>query len=213
MLEDLCPSDLRREFDRQVDTVLRKGYPALAGLSDEDFVRQVAPVRDLLRVLRPTPEVGRIPFALVVSHELVCRDRAMSRVENRGRHGETSMEPDDLTRFTPIPDLAVPCGPVYLVVDIETGRDTLNVTPDDALGVIVRQGRSPLTIDEGIAVVTHHPDVFSSKQYFSMLGSRCGDRRVTAIWCSSGHPRLGWCWAGNPHTWLGSASCGGRVGG
>ncbi|MGQ0669203.1 MAG: DUF5701 family protein [Actinomycetota bacterium] len=25
-------------------------------------------------------------------------------------------------------------------------------------------------------------------------------------------PRLGWCWAGNPHTWLGSASCGAGVG-
>jgi hypothetical protein len=35
---------------------------------------------------------------------------------------------------------------------------------------------------------------------------------VTAIWISKGAPKLGWCWAGNPHTWLGSASCAKRIG-
>ena len=77
---------------------------------------------------------------------------------------------------------------------------------------ILAAGRLPLTLDEGIAVVTHHPDLLSSGNRFSMLGSRCGDRRVTAIWVSQRRPRLGWCWAGAPHTWLGSASCGSRVG-
>jgi hypothetical protein len=60
-------------------------------------------------------------------------------------------------------------------------------------------------------VVTHHPDLLGSGNRFSMLGSRCGDRRVTAIWVSQRRPRLGWCWAGAPHTWLGSASCASRV--
>jgi hypothetical protein len=43
-----------------------------------------------------------------------------------------------------------------------------------ALQTIVADGRSPLTVDEGIAVATHFPGVLSSKQYFSMLGPRCG---------------------------------------
>jgi len=87
----------------------------------------------------------------------------------------------------------------------------LNVTPDDALESIISKGRSPLTIDEGLALVTQYPEVLESRNAFSILGSRCGDRRVPALWLSKGRPRLGWCWAGNPHSWLGSASCGGRA--
>jgi hypothetical protein len=98
-----------------------------------------------------------------------------------------------------------------VLIDIDTGKDTLDVAPDDAMPTILSAGRSPLTLDEGIALVTHYPDLLVRGNRFSMLGSRCGDRRVTAIWVSQRRPRLGWCWAGAPHTWLGSASCGSRV--
>ena len=88
------------------------------------------------------------------------------------------------------------------------GGATRSVTPDDALGDDQSTaGRSPLTLDEGIALVTHEPEAVAKNERVSLLGSRCGDRRVTAL---SGSPRqtgrsIGWCWAGNPHTWLGSA--------
>ena len=135
----------------------------------------------------------------------------MPLVELAGKPGFTDMEPGDLDRFRPIDGVAVPPGPAYLALDLDTGADTLNVTPDDALETITGQHRSPLTLAEGLALVTHFPELLGSQNCFSMLGSRCGDRRVTAMWISGGRPRLGWCWAGNPHTWLGSAS-GGRVG-
>ncbi len=50
--------------------------------------------------------------------------------------------------------------------------------PDLAITRIRGHGRSPLTIEEGVAVVTHHPDLLRSRNCFSILGSRCGDRRV-----------------------------------
>ena len=59
--------------------------------------------------------------------------------------------------------------------------------------------------------MTHHPEAVDRNDGFSLLASRCGDRRVGALWISKGRPKLGWCWAGNPHTWLGSASCAARV--
>ena len=74
------------------------------------------------------------------------------------------------------------------------------------------RGRSPLTLEEGLAVVTHHPGILREQTCFEMLGSRCGDKRVTGLWVSAKRPRLGWCWGGNPHTWLGMASCAGRLG-
>ena len=92
------------------------------------------------------------------------------------------------------------------------GLDLRNVTPDDALPRILQAGRSPLTLQEGIALVAQRPEAVDRNAGFSLPGSRCGDKRVTAIWISKGAPKLGWCWAGNPHTWLGSASCVERIG-
>lgn len=137
---------------------------------------------------------------------LVTAGPDIARVVLHGRTGFTTMEPDDLARFVPIVD--VPATP-YRILDVDPGEAYLNVTPDDALAAIVAAGRSPLTLEEGLAYVTQFPDVLEEHR-FSLLGSRCGDRRVTAIWVSEKRPRLGWCWAGNPHTWLGSASCAGR---
>lgn len=189
---------VRGEFDRQVETLRRKGYPEAA-------VGHVAQLEDCLAGVAGT-------FVVVVGSALVPRAEAIARVELAGKQGFTTMEPDELERFEPIDGLEIPTAPAYLVTDLDSGRETLNVTPDDALETILRKGRSPLTIDEGIALVTHRPELLRSENCFSMLGSRCGDRRVTALWVSNGRPRLGWCWAGNPHPWLGSASCAGRVG-
>ncbi len=122
------------------------------------------------------------------------------------------MHPVEPDSFEPIERLQIPDGMAYLLADIDTGKGTLNITPNDALKMIEKENRFPLTIDEGVAVITHHPEILRDENCFSLLGSRRGDRRVPALWISKGKPRLGWCWAGNPHTWLGSASCGYRVG-
>ena len=190
------------EFDRQLATLTAKGYPQLTGLTPVAFAKKLEPLRE---------PAGERSFVIALRNS-VPSEKAIELVELRDKTGFTSMESDDLARFEPIDGVELPNAFAYLVLDVETGRDTLNITPDDALETIARAGRSPLTLAEGLALVTHHPEVLKEQNAFSILGSRCGDRRVTAIWVSGGRPRLGWCWAGNPHTWLGSASCAGRVG-
>jgi len=191
------------EFDRQVATLVAKGYPALAGMSEEAFAERFAPLRE---------HAGDDEFVLVVSSELVPAADAIERVERRGKPGFSVLEREDLERFAPIEDVELPPGPAYLLTGVDTGAGTLNVTPNDALESIRGEGRSPLTVDEGIALVTHDPEAVARNGGFSLLASRCGDRRVTALWISESRPKLGWCWAGNPHTWLGSASCAERIG-
>jgi len=197
-------AEVRTEFARQVQTLVRKGYPALAGLDERAFRGELALLEE-----RALGVDGPIPFAIVVPG--VLASRAVPLLDLNGTQGFTTMEPDDLARFVPIDGVELPASRAYLVTDVDAGRATRNVKPDAALETIVHEGRSPLTLGEGIAVVTHFPDLLRTQTCFSLLGSRCGDRRVTAIWLSAGPPRLGWCWAGNPHTWLGSASCAGRV--
>ena len=93
-----------------------------------------------------------------------------------------------------------------------SARATLDVPPAVALPRLTAAGRSPLTVEEGLSVVLQRPEVLREVCCFSLLGSRCGDRRVPALWVKrGGQPRLGWCWEGAPHTWLGSASCAARA--
>ena len=191
------------ELDRQTDVLVSKGYPDLAGMSEQAFRGLVAPLR---------AQVPADPFVLVVSRVLVPAERMIEAVALGGRQGFTTMEPDDLARFEPIAAVSLPEAPVYLIVDPGTGADTLNIRPDDALEQILAAGRTPLTLAEGLAVATQFPGWLRERNCFEMLGSRAGDKRVTGIWVSKGAPRLGWCWGGNPHTWLGMASAAGRIG-
>jgi hypothetical protein len=128
-----------------------------------------------------------------------------------GMPGFAALDPRTSDDFAPLAGLDLPAGP-YLAAGIETGAEYLSVTPEDALRDILARGRSPVTVEEGIAVVTHLPHLLGRNACFSLPGSRGSDQRVPAIWISGGRPRLGWCWDRNPHTWLGSASCAFRIG-
>jgi hypothetical protein len=199
------------ELDRQIQNLHDLGYPALAGIGADDLDDLLRPLRDRLPPGGAADD-GRIPFLLVVKDSLVPTVDAVARWRVGGKAGWTDMDAE-LAGFAPIDGVEVPGGPAYLLVDVDTGRDTLGVRPDDALPKLRAAGRTPLTIDEGVALVTQFPDVFTTHNAFQALGSRAQNKRVPSFWVSKGAPRLGWCWAGNPHTWLGAASAAGRQGG
>ncbi|MGV3724754.1 MAG: DUF5701 family protein [Actinomycetota bacterium] len=198
------------EFDRQVENLLRKGCPRLARLEPRQMAQLLEPLR--ARANAAEAHGGCVPFVIVLKPDLLPVDRLMPLVERKRQTGFSVMPPEDLQRFKPIEGIRLPDSSAYLLTDVDTGVDLLNVTPDEALQRINSEQRSPLTLEEGVALLTHFPEALQKNRCFSLLGSRCGDRRVTALWISQGRPKLGWCWAGNPHTWLGSASCGERVG-
>lgn len=205
---------ITNEFDRQVENLIQKGYPAIAGLNEDEFRIQLQPLKSkaIQFEKRVEDREGYIPYIIVIKSEWVDGEKAIQLVERKNQKGFSVMDAEDIQRFNPIEGIELPTGMAYLAVDIDTGKETRNVTPNEALKMIVNDNRSPLTLEEGIAVITHFPDLLMKNNGFSLLGSRCGDRRVTALWISAGKPKLGWCWAGNPHTWLGSASCSSRVG-
>jgi hypothetical protein len=202
--------DAGAEFDRQVQNLVDKGYPAAAGVSESDLRALVAPLRE--HAVAGEPTRARVPFVLVISPRLVPIPEQIARTELNGNPGFSVFDPEDIGRFDPIEDVTIPPGDAYLVTDVDRGAATLNVAPNKALPHILEQGRSPLTVAEGIAFITQFPASLEKNNCFSLLASRCGDKRVPALWISQKAPKLGWCWAGNPHTWLGSASCAGRTG-
>ncbi|WP_239111688.1 DUF5701 family protein [Phycicoccus sonneratiae] len=206
-------------LDEQVATLVRLGYPALAGDSENAFRARVAPLRDLAAGLGDLPPTahGRTPLVLVVTREVVDPERTVPllRLAPRGtrpgildrNHGEAGLSP-----YRPIEAVALPRPDAYLLLDVDRGEEFCGVRPEEALPVVLGRGRTPLTIEEGIATVTHAPALLEKNRCFMLSGSRRGDRRVPALWISERAPKLGWCWDGNPHTWLGVASAGSRLG-
>jgi hypothetical protein len=198
------------EFDRQAARLLAGEYAELAGLSERAFGALLAPLRPLAAA-RPPSAGGRFSFVIVVRQERVSADEAITRVVHGADQGFTTMGREELARFKPAEGLAVPEAAAYLALDVDAGGALRGVAPEEAVARITALGRSPLTLEEGLALATHHPEVLKPANGFQMAGSRCGDRRVTGIWLSAQRPRLGWCWAGAPHSWLGAASCAGRL--
>ena len=187
-------------FDEQAEALLRR------------LVDNEAELRAALEAARPGDPVER--SVLVPSRQVVSVAAAAAQIERRGRSVVLGqMTPDHLETFVPIDAVHLPDAPAYLAVDVDLGAGSRNVRPEDALYAILDAQRSPLTLEEGIALVLQQPEVIERNWGFSMAGSRRGDQRVPAFWISEGRPKLGWCWDRNPHTWLGTASCARRLAG
>ncbi len=206
----------QEEFDRQVQNLLIKGYPKLANFTEEEFKKLLEPLRDKVSEIDATAvdlEKGHMPFVIVIKSDLIPAEKLMSIVEKGGKEGITKLYPHSSEDFEIINDIKIPEGNAYLMLDIDRGKENINLAPRDAMEIIQKDNRSPLTIDEGIAIVTQFPEFLIKNNCFSLLASRHpGDQRVPAIWINANkNPNLGWCWEGNPHTWLGSASCIKRV--
>jgi len=209
-------NDTEAEFIRQVNNLIDKGYPKLAGLSERMFRTKLMPLKTAVRKVKnakPDLEKGTLPFVLVIKSDWIPSDKMMKKVERAGKKGVVAMQPCRPDQFSAIESISIPEGQAYIIAGIDRGRKSLNVRPEDAMKTIKKARRSPLTIDEGIALVTHVPDFLMKNNCYSLLASRRKDQRVPAIWINGARaPKLGWCWDRNPHTWLGSASCKDRLG-
>ena len=161
--------------------------------------------------------------ALLVVHPSLAPASALAPLlELGGKQGFVVADMTDVDAFTPVPPVVLPDGPVYAVAGLDRGDAMANWSPDEALPAIVGDGRTPLTLPEGIAWLLQCPDVLARNACFMTIGSRLRrpdgrlDSRTPALWISNGTgrdgvarrgaPKVGWCWAGNRHTWLGFAS-------
>ncbi|RBY97088.1 hypothetical protein DQ237_05745 [Blastococcus sp. TF02-8] len=171
----------------------------------------------------------RLPTgALLVVHPDRAPASALAPLlELGGKPGFVVADMTDVDAFEPIEAVELPAAPVYAVRGVERGDEMLNWSPDEALPAITAAGRTPLTLAEGIHWLLQCPDVLARNVCFMTIGSRLRkgdgrlDSRTPALWISNGTgrdgrerrgaPKVGWCWAGNRHTWLGFASATARA--
>ena len=197
---------MEQEFERQTK-ILRSVYPHVREMTNGHFDQLIQPLRQQLDKVR-VGDANSIAFIIVPSVVDGHYDQVMAQVVANGKTGVVKTEPVAPNAFKDIE--RVPKAELYLLIDIDTGRKFLNVSPENCLKAIRKAGRTPLTLAEGVALVVYYPQILTDKTRYNciqMPGSRiAGDQRVPTIWMSYGRPRLGWCWDRNIHTWLASAS-------
>lgn len=205
---------LQLEFNNQLNTLLNNNYHTKIGVTEKAFIDLVEPLKKQLTEFELNDiniQDGYLPFVIVVKSSLIPTEYVVERIKRNNKSGIVSLDPKVSTDFTTITDVSIPNKNIYLLIDIDRGKDTLNVTPEEALKKILQKNRSPINIDEGTSILIQYPEFLIKNNCFSMLASRAGDQRVPALWISEGRTKLGWCWDRNPHTWLGSASCKERI--
>lgn len=177
--------------------------------------------------------VGRVPdgidgSALLVLHPDRVPPSVLAPLMRRGdRPGFVVEDMTDVDAFAPIPGAEPPSSAFYLITGLQRGDEMASWSPDEALPAITGAGRTPLTLAEGIHWALQVPGVLDRNHCYMTIGSRLRkpngrlDARTPALWISNGTgrdgkerrnaPKVGWCWAGNRHTWLGFASADARV--
>jgi hypothetical protein len=204
------PFDSGAEFDRQVGKLIALGYPALAGMAADALRALLEPLRGAVPRGCAPPTTERVPYVIVLSRRLVRPTQAMPLTVHNGRPGFVSPDTRDIDTFRSRAGVEPPSD-AWLIVDVDRGTQTVAATPEEARATFERAGREPLTIEEGIALLTAFPETLEKNHCYQLSGTQ-RDRRVPRLWISGGAPKLGFCWAGNRHTWLGHASCRERIG-
>jgi hypothetical protein len=196
-------------LDEQADRLISLGIHELGDLSPTQICTAVSGVDADNALLVVHPE--RVPASVLAPF-----------LKHRGKSGFVVEDMADVDQFSPIDKSAPPTSPLYLVHDISRGDEMAGWSPDEALPTITGAARTALTLVEGIHWLLQQPEALARNHCFMTIGSRLRrpdgtlDPRTPALWISNGTgrdsgirrnaPKVGWCWAGNRHTWLGFAS-------
>lgn len=204
--------NLLPKMSDQADRLIDLGVHTIAGISATELRAAAA---------------GDHGDALLVVHPARAPASALAPLLAHGnKSGFIVVDMPDVDRFSAISEVTLPDTAVYSVVDVERGDSMANWSPDEALPAILSAQRTPLTLAEGIFWLIQRPDALERNHCFMTIGSRLRrdatklDARTPAVWISNGTgrdgsanrnaPKVGWCWAGNRHTWLGFASAADR---
>src|SRR5262249_42029790 len=147
--------------------------------------------------------------------------------EHGGKHGFVVADMVDVDDFAPIEPVALPAGPVYVIVDLDPGDPMANWSPDEARPAVTAARRTPPTPREGIHRPVPQPAGLERSPCYRRRGTGRGGRAgpraggAPAVGTRSEPGRAGretrkarkrgGCGPGNRHTWLGVASAAARI--
>ena len=154
---------LRERFSKQVQTIIERKFHRPTGLSESDFIkRHIMPLKQLLvendKDIRIVEK--HIPILVVVPNAIV----PLSYQLEKTRESINDIQLEHIIKpewFENAKGVSTPDKP-YLLIDVEAGYTMKNKTPKQCVEIFNDQGRFALTVDEGITLISHFPEVLES---------------------------------------------------
>ena len=156
-------NNLEELLSKQINRIIEREFHIPTGLSENDFINNhIMPLRQLLEKAKidTKSKENRIPILVVIPNSIVGLSYQLECVRE-------SIEDTRLKQiiqpewFENAEGVSTPDKP-YLLLDVETGYSMKNITPKKSVQTFQDEGRFALTIDEGIALITHFPEVLES---------------------------------------------------
>ena len=198
--EKLNIESLRSVFETQKNTLLTLGYPALLGMTPDDFTAALENTWKLLSEKVADIEItvkGNIPLLIVV-------EQGVLQEKIKKIHGHTEL---DLHNIKKTENASL--SPFSILLDVEDGRKMIAKSPKDALKKFEKEHRFSLTINESIALLTHYPELLKN-HYLISAGSFYSKEQepLPLLWLldEHGRPELHYAWFHIAHGSYGTAS-------
>ncbi len=179
-------------FDQQVKTLVEKGYPQIAGITEEEFLNLLSPLRHKILVymndldnkdilLRDKEEMYKqkinreIPLLIVILDQLISYQKQMSMIEVAGKkgyvYGLITIDGNEMGTLTKIDGIS---GSPYIAFDVSrelccNNKERMSWHIEVCLGW---KGRSPLSVTEGIALLAQYPEMWKKMGDFKTPFSR-----------------------------------------
>ena len=154
---------LMEVFSKQIKTIVERKFHIPTGLSESDFIdRHILPLKQLL--LEPDKdtkiEESHIPILVVIPNNIVPLSYQLQSIRESidDIQLEHIIKPEWFENAKGVSTSDKP----YLLLDVETGYAMKNITPKKCVKIFSDKGRLPLTVDEGIALICHFPEVLES---------------------------------------------------
>lgn len=194
-------NDLVKIFFAQIETLKNLGVPLIIL---EALLQNKNRVID--KSCNMTCVAGNLPFIPVIPQTYLSILSQMAMISNEGNKGYTFMKP------TAIRDIVETPEDPYYIYDVEVGKATMGLIPQNSETLINRQGRLKLTVTEVIALGIH-AGVLSS-HCVDAVGSRfeylSKYYAVPSLQISFGWPKLYHHLFDQAISQFGAASCGSR---
>ena len=166
-------TSLNAVFASQTNKLISLDYHKALELSADDFQESLQPLRNqLVRIADIDFPENHLPFVIVIVDEKIPLKQQLE-IANQVWWEEDayiSCHPNELT-----PLVQLPHSNYYLAIDVECGDATkIHYPMLGSLTVNIHE-RSPLTINEGVALLTQKQDLVSFDRSLLLSGSRyCG---------------------------------------
>ena len=150
-------------FYKQLNRIIERKFHIVANLSESDFIdHYIMPLNELIIEghIETDFRENRIPLLIVVPHNIVPLSYQLDSLRKiiDEKHLEYIIKPE---WFENVKGVSTPDKP-YLLLDVETGYAMKNITPKKCVETFNSEGKFALTIDEGLSLITHFPEVLAS---------------------------------------------------